>query len=88
MKIDLAEIHQGASEFANTRIAELEKEIQRQIDEKNNFETRLEEVSREPGIYIYLRHVIYSIISLQTSLFPLLLPFDVYWDFFYFYFFN
>lgn len=49
MKIDLAEIHQGASEFANARITELEKEIQRRVDEKNNFETRLEEVSREPG---------------------------------------
>lgn len=53
MKIDLAEIHQGASEFANARITELEKEIQRRVDEKNNFETRLEEVSREPGIYIW-----------------------------------
>lgn len=52
MKVDLAEIYQGASEFANTQITELEKAIQRRVDERSNFETRLEEVSREPGIYI------------------------------------
>ncbi|XP_058084493.1 E3 ubiquitin-protein ligase BRE1-like 1 isoform X2 [Magnolia sinica] len=48
-KVDLAEISQRACGVAEYRKSELEKEIKRQIEERNLFETRLEEASREPG---------------------------------------
>ncbi|XP_077235379.1 histone mono-ubiquitination 1 isoform X2 [Tasmannia lanceolata] len=49
MKINLADVSRGDSEIAESRISELEKELQRRIDERNLLETKLEEASREPG---------------------------------------
>ncbi|XP_010264387.1 PREDICTED: E3 ubiquitin-protein ligase BRE1-like 1 isoform X2 [Nelumbo nucifera] len=49
MKVDLAVVFRRASAVADSRMADLEKEIQKRIDERNFVESRLEEVSREPG---------------------------------------
>ncbi|XP_077236568.1 E3 ubiquitin-protein ligase BRE1-like 1 [Tasmannia lanceolata] len=49
LKIDLADASQEVSEIADSRISELENELQRRIDERNLLETKLEESSREPG---------------------------------------
>ncbi|XP_042504874.1 E3 ubiquitin-protein ligase BRE1-like 1 isoform X2 [Macadamia integrifolia] len=49
MKVDLSDVFQRASAIVDSRMGALEKEIQKRIDERNIFETRLKEVSREPG---------------------------------------
>ncbi|PIA50300.1 hypothetical protein AQUCO_01300798v1 [Aquilegia coerulea] len=49
LKIDLADIFQRASAVADSRISGLEKLIQKQIDDRNMLEAKLEEASREPG---------------------------------------
>ncbi|KAF8406282.1 hypothetical protein HHK36_008367 [Tetracentron sinense] len=49
VKVDLADIFRRASAVADSRISELEKEIQKRIDERIMIETKLEEASREPG---------------------------------------
>ncbi|OVA08643.1 hypothetical protein BVC80_8511g8 [Macleaya cordata] len=49
VKVDLADVLRRASAVADSQICDLEKEIQKQIDQRNLFEIRLEEASREPG---------------------------------------
>ncbi|XP_068634247.1 E3 ubiquitin-protein ligase BRE1-like 1 [Aristolochia californica] len=49
LKIELTEISRKAFIDANHKRSELEKELQRRIDERSWIETRLQEASREPG---------------------------------------
>lgn len=49
MKNDLFEIFQRSSAFANVRINELEAKVQKQLDERELINIKLEEASREPG---------------------------------------
>ncbi|XP_068651432.1 E3 ubiquitin-protein ligase BRE1-like 1 [Aristolochia californica] len=49
LKIELAEISRKAFTDANHKRSEIEKELQRRIDERSWIETRLQEASREPG---------------------------------------
>ncbi|XP_043715889.1 E3 ubiquitin-protein ligase BRE1-like 1 isoform X2 [Telopea speciosissima] len=49
IKVDLADIFRRASAIADSRMGELEKEIQERVDERNLFEARLKGISREPG---------------------------------------
>ncbi|KAH9733326.1 E3 ubiquitin-protein ligase BRE1-like 1 [Citrus sinensis] len=49
MKIDLVDVFRRSSAVTDSKIADLGIEIQKQIDEKNRIEMRLEEASREPG---------------------------------------
>ncbi|KAJ4952890.1 hypothetical protein NE237_029722 [Protea cynaroides] len=49
MKDDLADVFRRASAMADSRMGELEKEICKRVHERNIFEARLKEVSREPG---------------------------------------
>ncbi|KAF5191065.1 E3 ubiquitin protein ligase [Thalictrum thalictroides] len=49
LKMDLADIFQRASTVADSRISVLEKLIQKQIDDRNMLETKLDEALREPG---------------------------------------
>ncbi|KDP28843.1 hypothetical protein JCGZ_14614 [Jatropha curcas] len=49
IKNDLAEVFRRSSAVVESRIADLGLEIQRQINERNMIETKLEEASREPG---------------------------------------
>ncbi|KAA8550078.1 hypothetical protein F0562_001762 [Nyssa sinensis] len=49
MKNDLVDVFHQSSAVADSRITELEIEIQKQINERNLIETKLEEASREPG---------------------------------------
>uniref|UniRef100_A0A5B7BUQ2 E3 ubiquitin protein ligase n=1 Tax=Davidia involucrata TaxID=16924 RepID=A0A5B7BUQ2_DAVIN len=49
MKNDLVDVFHRSSAVAESRITELEIEMQKQINEKNLIETKLEEGSREPG---------------------------------------
>lgn len=46
---DLGDVFRRSSTTANSRIEELETEIQRQTDERKHIETKLEEASKEPG---------------------------------------
>jgi len=47
---DLGDVFRRSLTTANSRIEELETEIQRQTDERKLIETKLEEASKEPGI--------------------------------------
>uniref|UniRef100_A0A1D1YAN6 E3 ubiquitin protein ligase n=1 Tax=Anthurium amnicola TaxID=1678845 RepID=A0A1D1YAN6_9ARAE len=49
LKVDMADISRRASAVAESRIAELEKLWLKEADEKARLETKLEEVSGEPG---------------------------------------
>lgn len=49
MKIDLVDVFRRSSAVTDSKIADLGIQIQKQIDEKNRIEMRLEEASREPG---------------------------------------
>ncbi|KAL6903382.1 hypothetical protein ACP4OV_004195 [Aristida adscensionis] len=49
LKVELAEIPQKVSAYCESRIADLEKDVQKLCDEKNMLVTKLEEASREPG---------------------------------------
>ncbi|KAJ6391015.1 hypothetical protein OIU77_025091 [Salix suchowensis] len=49
MKNDLVEVCRRSTAVVESRIADLGKEIQKQINERNMIETKLEEASREPG---------------------------------------
>ncbi|KAJ4727229.1 E3 ubiquitin protein ligase [Melia azedarach] len=49
MKIDLVDAFRRSSAVADSKIADLGIEIQKQIEEKKRIEMRLEEASREPG---------------------------------------
>lgn len=49
MKNDLVDVFRRSSAVADFRIADLGIEIQKQIDERNRIETKMEEASREPG---------------------------------------
>ncbi|XP_062184470.1 E3 ubiquitin-protein ligase BRE1-like 1 [Phragmites australis] len=49
LKVDLAEIPQKVSAYCESRIADLEKDVQKLCDEKNMLVMKLEEASREPG---------------------------------------
>ncbi|KAL6652277.1 hypothetical protein ACP70R_011202 [Stipagrostis hirtigluma subsp. patula] len=49
LKADLAEVSQKVSAYCESRIAELEKDLQKLCDEKNMLLMKLEEASREPG---------------------------------------
>ncbi|KAJ1260653.1 hypothetical protein BS78_10G249500 [Paspalum vaginatum] len=48
-KVDLAEIPQKVSAYCVSRIADLEKDVQKLCNEKNMLVLKLEEASREPG---------------------------------------
>nr|TKW21994.1 hypothetical protein SEVIR_4G158300v2 [Setaria viridis]TKW21995.1 hypothetical protein SEVIR_4G158300v2 [Setaria viridis] len=48
-KVDLAEIPQKVSAYCMSRIADLEKDVQKLSNEKNMLVLKLEEASREPG---------------------------------------
>jgi E3 ubiquitin-protein ligase BRE1 len=52
LKIDLAEIPQKVSAYTVSRIADLEKDLQKLGNEKNMLVLKLEEASREPGAVI------------------------------------
>ncbi|KAK1303934.1 E3 ubiquitin-protein ligase BRE1-like 1 [Acorus calamus] len=49
IKVDLADIPQRAVVMAESRIDEMERELQKKIDEKIQLDRRLEEALREPG---------------------------------------
>ncbi|KAB5569032.1 hypothetical protein DKX38_002825 [Salix brachista] len=49
MKNDLVEVCRRSTAVVESRIADLGKEIQKQINERNMIETKLKEASREPG---------------------------------------
>ncbi|XP_043720938.1 E3 ubiquitin-protein ligase BRE1-like 1 isoform X2 [Telopea speciosissima] len=49
MKVDLADVFRRASTITDSRMGELEKEMQKRVDERNLLEARLKEVSGEPG---------------------------------------
>uniref|UniRef100_A0A6N2MUG0 E3 ubiquitin protein ligase n=1 Tax=Salix viminalis TaxID=40686 RepID=A0A6N2MUG0_SALVM len=49
MKNDLVDVCQRSTAVVDSRIADLGKEIQKQINERNMIETNLEEASRDPG---------------------------------------
>ncbi|KAK9142960.1 hypothetical protein Syun_012360 [Stephania yunnanensis] len=49
VKVDVADVSRRASAVSHSRIVDLEKEMQKQIDERNLLESKLEEASREPG---------------------------------------
>ncbi|KAJ6722660.1 RING FINGER PROTEIN-RELATED [Salix koriyanagi] len=49
MKNDLVDVCRRSTAVVDSRIADLGKEIQKQINERNMIETNLEEASREPG---------------------------------------
>ncbi|KAF9687687.1 hypothetical protein SADUNF_Sadunf02G0119000 [Salix dunnii] len=49
MKNDMVEVCRRSTAVVESRIADLGKEIQKQINERNMIETKLEEASREPG---------------------------------------
>ncbi|TVU13814.1 hypothetical protein EJB05_37243 [Eragrostis curvula] len=49
LKVDLAEIPQKVSSYCVSRIADLEKDLQKLCNEKNMLVLKLEEASREPG---------------------------------------
>ncbi|GAV90855.1 zf-C3HC4_3 domain-containing protein [Cephalotus follicularis] len=49
MKTDLVDVFQRSSAIADSRIADLQIEIQKQIDERNRIETKLENASGDPG---------------------------------------
>lgn len=50
MKNELVEVLHRSSAVAESRISDLEIEIQRRIKEKDLIEAKLEEASKEPGI--------------------------------------
>lgn len=52
MKNDLVEVCRRSTAVVESRIADLGKEIQKQINERNMIETKLEEASREPGVLL------------------------------------
>jgi len=56
-KVDLAEIPQKVSAYCVSRIADLEKDVQKLCNEKNMLVLKLEEVSREPGAVITTQQV-------------------------------
>ncbi|CAA6671817.1 unnamed protein product [Spirodela intermedia] len=49
LKVDIADISRRASAVAESRIAELQKLLLKQVDEREQLGVRLEEASREPG---------------------------------------
>ncbi|XP_065859224.1 E3 ubiquitin-protein ligase BRE1-like 1 [Euphorbia lathyris] len=49
LKNDLVDVSRRSSAVVDSRIADLETEIQSQMNEKNMIEAKLEEASREPG---------------------------------------
>ncbi|KAL9385692.1 hypothetical protein Peur_022702 [Populus x canadensis] len=49
MKNDLVDVCRRSTAVVDSRVADLGKEIQKQINERNMIETNLEESSREPG---------------------------------------
>ena len=49
MKNDLVDVCRRSTAVVDSRAADLGKEIQKQINERNMIETNLEESSREPG---------------------------------------
>lgn len=49
MKNEIVDVFRRSSVVLDSRIADIGKEIQKQINERNMIETKLEEVSREPG---------------------------------------
>ncbi|KAJ6675598.1 RING FINGER PROTEIN-RELATED [Salix viminalis] len=49
MKNDLVDVCRRSTAVVDSRIADLGKEIQKQINERNMIETNLEEASRDPG---------------------------------------
>lgn len=51
-KVDLSEIPQKVSAYCMSRIADLEKDVQKLSNEKNMLVLKLEEASREPGAVI------------------------------------
>jgi E3 ubiquitin-protein ligase BRE1 len=51
-KVDLAEISQKVSAFYVSRIADLEKDVQKLCNEKNMLVLKLEGALREPGAVI------------------------------------
>lgn len=51
-KVDLAEIPQKVSAYCVSRIADLEKDVEKLCNEKNMLVLKLEEASREPGAVI------------------------------------
>ena len=52
MKNDLVDVCRRSTAVLDSRIAVLGKEIQKQINERNMIETKLEEASREPGVFL------------------------------------
>ncbi|KAF9615523.1 hypothetical protein IFM89_024150 [Coptis chinensis] len=49
VKMDMADIFQRTSAVAESRIVDLQKMIQKQVDERNLLEIKLDEASKEPG---------------------------------------
>ncbi|XP_038682111.1 E3 ubiquitin-protein ligase BRE1-like 1 [Tripterygium wilfordii] len=49
IKSDLVDVSISSSAVADSRISELEVEIEKQISERNRIQSKLEEASREPG---------------------------------------
>lgn len=53
MKNDFADVFRRSSAVIDSRLSELQIEIQNQIDERKLIEIKLEEASREPGTEKY-----------------------------------
>ncbi|KAH9733319.1 E3 ubiquitin-protein ligase BRE1-like 1 [Citrus sinensis] len=70
MKIDLVDVFRRSSAVTDSKIADLGIEIQKQIDEKNRIEMRLEEASREPGSKTCGRKEIIAEFRALVSSFP------------------
>lgn len=58
LKNELVDLHNRSASAAESRISELEKEIERQGNEKNLITTRLEEASQGPSKKLWLFPVI------------------------------
>lgn len=50
MKNDIVDVLRRSSAITDSRISDLQVEIQKQIDGRKLIESKLEEASREPGI--------------------------------------
>lgn len=59
MKNELVDVLQRSSAVANSRISDLEVEIERYNKEKDSIEVKLDEASKEPGMdsILYCRSV-------------------------------
>lgn len=49
IKNDMVDVFRRSSAIDDSRAADLRVEIQKQIEERNRLESKLEEASREPG---------------------------------------